>query len=71
MSVETKKKICGAFRSRTMWFSFFVAMLGAATAAFPILRDVIDADVYAVTMFFLSFVYGSLRATTTKPLEER
>ena len=65
------QKVQGAWRSRTMWFSFLLILLGAVSDNSSYLQDLIDPKVYSISMFIIGIVLAYLRATTNKPLDER
>ena len=66
-----KQKLHGLFRSRTMWFSGALFLLGAISDNSSYIQDLLDPKVYSVSMFVIGIVISYLRATTTKPLEDR
>jgi len=59
------------WRSRTMWFSAILFLLGAISDNSTYIQDLIDPKIYSVSMFIIGIVISYLRATTTKPLDER
>jgi hypothetical protein len=63
--------LCGAWRSRTMWFSGFLALLGAVSDNLPIIQQYIDPKTYSLSLFVIAIVLAYLRATTTKSLEDK
>jgi hypothetical protein len=54
-----------------MWFSGLLFLLGAISDNSSYIQDLLDPKVYSVSMFVIGIVISYLRATTTKPLEER
>jgi hypothetical protein len=64
-------KLRGIARSRTMWFSGLLFLLGAISDNSSYLQELIDPKVYSVSMFIIGIVISYLRATTTKPLEDK
>ena len=66
-----RRKLHGIFRSRTMWFSAILFLLGAISDNSTYIQDLIDPKIYSVSMFVIGIIISYLRATTTKPLDER
>ena len=66
-----RRKLNGIFRSRTMWFSGLLFLLGAISDNSSYIQDLLDPKVYSVSMFVIGIVISYLRSTTTKPLEDR
>ena len=61
----------GIFKSRTMWFSGLLFLLGAISDNSSYIQDLLDPKVYSVSMFLIGIIISYLRATTNKPLEDR
>jgi len=61
----------GIFKSRTMWFSGLLFLLGAISDNSSYIQDLLDPKVYSVSMFVIGIVIAYLRATTTKPLDDK
>jgi len=68
---KLKKKAKGALKSKTIWLSVVIAVLGVVVDSFNLLKSSISPEVYGNTLFVLSVLYGTLRIITTKPLEEK
>jgi hypothetical protein len=66
-----KRKLHGMLRSRTMWFSGLLFLLGAISDNSSYIQDLLDPKVYSVSMFVIGIIISYLRATTNKPLEDR
>lgn len=66
-----KRRVQGAMRSRTMWFSVALVVFGAIFDNFTVLQDTIDPRFYGVLMVFVGVVVALLRFYTTQPLDER
>jgi len=66
-----KRKLHGMLRSRTMWFSGLLFLLGAISDNSSYIQDLLDPKVYSVSMFLIGIIISYLRATTNKPLEDR
>jgi len=61
----------GIFKSRTMWFSGLLFLLGAISDNSSYIQDLLDPKVYSISMFVIGIVIAYLRATTTKPLDDK
>lgn len=66
-----KKKLLGMWHSRTMWLSGFLVILGAVSDNSSYIQDLLDPKVYSISMFIIGILLAYLRATTTKPLDDR
>jgi len=66
-----RRKMQGIFKSRTMWFSGLLFLLGAISDNSSYIQDLLDPKVYSVSMFVIGIVIAYLRATTTKPLDDK
>jgi len=66
-----KRRLRGILRSRTMWFSGLLFLLGAISDNSSYIQDLLDPKVYSVSMFAIGIIISYLRATTNKPLEEK
>lgn len=66
-----KRRLAGMFRSRTMWFSAILFLLGAISDNSSYIQDLLDPKVYSISMFVIGIVIAYLRATTTKPLDDK
>ena len=66
-----RRKLAGMFRSRTMWFSGLLFLLGAISDNSSYIQDLLDPKVYSISMFVIGIVIAYLRATTTKPLDDK
>jgi len=64
-------KLKGMLRSRTMWFSGLLFLLGAISDNSSYIQDLLDPKVYSISMFAIGIIIAYLRATTTKPLEDK
>lgn len=64
-------KLKGMLRSRTMWFSGLLFFLGAISDNSSYIQDLLDPKVYSISMFAIGIIIAYLRATTTKPLEDK
>ena len=64
-------KFKGMLKSRTMWFSGLLFLLGAISDNSSYIQDLLDPKVYSISMFVIGIVIAYLRATTTKPLGDK
>jgi len=58
-------------KSRTMWFSFALVVVGALADNLPALQAFINPQVYAYTLVTIGIICAILRFLTTKPLDEK
>jgi len=56
-------------KSRTMWFSFLLVIVGAVADNLPALQALISPQVYGYTLMTVGVICAILRFITTKPLE--
>jgi hypothetical protein len=54
-----------------MWFSGILFLLGAISDNSSYIQDLLDPKVYSISMFAIGIIIAYLRATTTKPLEDK
>jgi len=65
------KMMRGVLRSKTMWFSALLFLLGAISDNSVYIQDLIDPKVYSISMFVIGITISYLRVLTTKPLDEK
>lgn len=58
-------------RSKTLWFSAILAVLGAMELHSALLRDLVGAEHFGAVMLAISVVTAVLRVVTTQPLSEK
>ena len=58
-------------RSRTMWFSLALVILGALYDNFSYIEQLIDPRLYGVLLIFIGIVVAVLRFVTTTSLDDR
>ena len=58
-------------KSRTMWFSFLLVVLGALLDNFSYLQNVIDPKYYGVILVTVGIIVAVLRFITTQPMREK
>lgn len=61
----------GAMRSKTMWFSLAMVILGVVYDNFSYLQNVIDPRYYGTILISIGIVSAILRFYTTLPLDEK
>ena len=59
------------WRSRTIWFSVVLSVLGVVDANMHLFRDLIGPDYYGFAVTGIGIAVAVLRVVTTKPLKER
>ena len=58
-------------KSRTMWFAFLLAVLGAALEMFPYLQSFLDPRFYGIAFFIIGIVVAVLRFLTVQPMSDK
>ena len=58
-------------KSRTMWFSFLLVVLGVVYDNFSYIQNIIDPAYYGITYIAIGVVVAILRFYTVKPLDEK
>ena len=61
----------GAMRSKTMWFSLAMVVLGVVYDNFSYLQNIIDPRYYGSILIAIGIVCAILRFYTTLPLEDK
>lgn len=61
----------GAFKSKTMYFSLALAVLGALEMNASLLRDLIGPENFGAVMIGIGVVSAALRVVTTQALSEK
>jgi len=54
-----------------MWFSGLLFLLGAISDNSSYIQDLLDPKIYSISMFVIGIIIAYLRATTTKPLDDK
>jgi len=57
-------------KSKTMWFAFALAVLGAAMELFPYIQSLFEPKFYGITFFAIGLIVAVLRFITTQPIEK-
>ena len=58
-------------KSKTMWFSFLLIIVGAISDNLPALQAFISPQVYAYSLMTIGVICAILRFVTTQPLGEK
>jgi hypothetical protein len=58
-------------RSKTMWFSFALVVLGVVYDNFSYVENIINPRLYGVLLIGIGIVVAVLRFITTMPLEDK
>jgi hypothetical protein len=66
-----RRKKMGVMRSKTMWFSFALVILGVVYDNFSYVEKLIDPRLYGVVLIGIGIVVAILRFVTTMPLDEK
>ena len=56
-------------RSKTMWFSLALVVLGALMDNFSYIQNLIDPKYYGFGYIVIGIIVATLRFVTTKPIE--
>ena len=66
-----RRRTRGALRSKTMWFSLALMVLGVIFDNFSYIENLIDPRWYGPSLIFIGVVVAILRFVTTMPLDEK
>ena len=66
-----RRRAKGAMRSKTMWFSVALVVLGVVYDNFSYIENLIPPRLYGVLLIFIGVVVALLRFVTTLPLEDK
>lgn len=66
-----RKLLKGALKSKTMWFSAGLVLLGAIGDVSAYLQGVLTPQMFNWVMVVVGLVSAILRILTTKPLDEK
>ena len=66
-----RRKARGAMRSKTMWFSLALVILGVVYDNFSYLEQLINPRLYGIFLICIGIVVAVLRFVTTLPLEDK
>jgi hypothetical protein len=58
-------------KSRTIWFSFLLVIIGSLYDNFSYLQNVIDPKYYGISLVTIGIVCAILRFITTQPIGEK
>ena len=70
LSLQTKKRLNGAKRSKTMWLALILVVLGALMDSSIYLQALLEPKYFSMFMLVLAVVLAVLRFRTTKPLDD-
>ena len=66
-----RRRTRGMLRSKTMWFSLALVILGALYDNFSYIEQLIDPRLYGVLLICIGIIVAVLRFVTTTSLEDR
>lgn len=66
-----RRNIRGAMRSKTMWFSLALAILGAIFDNLSYIQPFLDPKVYGIGLVVIAICIAILRVNTNTGLDER
>lgn len=66
-----KRRSRGMMRSKTMWFSFALVILGVVYENFSYVQNIIDPRLYGVLIIAIGITVAILRFITTLPLDDK
>ena len=66
-----RRKSRGAMRSKTMWFSLALVILGFVYDNFSYVENLINPRLYGVFLIGIGLAVAVLRFVTTLPLEDK
>jgi hypothetical protein len=58
-------------KSKTMWFSLLLVIVGAVSDNLPALQAFISPEIYGYTLMTIGVICAVLRFYTTQPLEDK
>lgn len=59
------------FKSKTIWFSTLLVVLGFISDNFSYVQNIIDPRYYGISYIAIGAIVAALRAVTVKPLEDK
>ena len=66
-----RRRTRGAMRSKTMWFSLALVVLGVVYDNFSYVSNLIDPRLYGVLLILIGVTVAVLRFVTTTSLDDR
>lgn len=66
-----RRRAKGAMRSKTMWFSVALVVLGVVYDNFSYIENLIPPRLYGILLICVGVVVALLRFVTTMPLDEK
>ena len=56
-------------KSRTLWFSFLLVIVGAVADTLPAIQAFINPEIYGYTLMVVGLICAILRFITTEPVK--
>ena len=66
-----RRRTRGAMRSKTMWFSLALVILGVVYDNFSYVSNLIDPRLYGILLILIGITVAVLRFVTTTSLDDR
>ena len=66
-----RRRTRGVMRSKTMWFSFALVILGVVYDNFSYVQNIIDPRLYGIILITIGIAVAVLRFITVMPLEDK
>jgi len=66
-----RRRTRGAMRSKTMWFSLALMVLGVIFDNFSYVQNLIDPQWYGPSLIIIGVIVAILRFVTSMPLEDK
>jgi uncharacterized membrane protein YdcZ (DUF606 family) len=66
-----RRRTRGAMRSKTMWFSLALVILGVVYDNFSYVSNIIDPRLYGILLILIGITVAVLRFVTTTSLDDR
>jgi hypothetical protein len=66
-----RRKTMSVMRSKTMWFSLALVILGVVYDNFSYVENIINPRLYGVLLIAIGIIVAVLRFITTMPLDEK
>ena len=66
-----RRRTRGAMRSKTMWFSLALMVLGVIFDNFSYIENLIDPRWYGPSLIIIGVIVAILRFVTSMPLEDK
>lgn len=66
-----RRRSRSVMRSKTMWFSFALVILGVVYENFSYVQNIIDPRLYGIFLIIIGIIVAILRFITVMPLEDK